>query len=83
MTNDERNRDEQIVPMAAHEVTMRWPLPAGVDQYEEQAPAGSTMASVKKTLARYFGILAVSEPDNRGRLIVLTCEELVGEDRGL
>lgn len=78
VSGDERNRDEQIVPMAAHEVTMRWPLPAGVSVNTK-----SRLRWVDDGISRYFGVLAVGEPDNRGRLIVLTCEELVGEDRGL
>ena len=34
-------------------------------------------------VTRYFGINSIGEPDNRMRMIVLACTELVGESRGL
>lgn len=75
---DERNRDEQVIATALHEVTLRWPLPTGT--------ALTTKSRIKWTqdgVTRYFGVSAVGEPDNRRRMVVLTCEELVGEDRVL
>lgn len=79
MSGDERISNEQVIAIAAHEVTIRWPLPAGVTLTAKsrmrwpQAAGGS----------RYFAITAIGEPDNRGRSRVLTCEELVGQDRTL
>lgn len=78
VSGDERNRDEQLIAVAAHEVTLRWPLPTGTTV--------TTKSRVKWTqdgVTRYFGVTFVGEPDNRRRLIVLTCQELVGESRGL
>lgn len=73
---DERNRDEQVMPTAAHEVLMRWPMPVGVEITTKSRLRWATSDG-----SRYFAILAIGEPDNRRRLIVLTCSELVGEDR--
>lgn len=75
---DERQRDEQVIPISGHTVTLRWPLPTGT--------ALTTKSRIKWTqdgVTRYFGVSAVGEPDNRRRMVVLTCEELVGEDRVL
>lgn len=75
---DERQRNEMVTPVAGHEVTLRWPLPSGVTL--------TTKSRVKWTqdgTTRYFGITAVGEPDNRRRIVVLACDELVGENRGL
>jgi head-tail adaptor len=77
-SGDERSANDQTVPVAAHEATLRWPLPRGT--------AISTKSRLKwldDGTARYFSILAILEPDNRGRVIVLTCQELIGETRGL
>lgn len=76
VSGDERNRDEQVIPVAAHEVLLRWPLPMGVT-----ATTKSRLRWATSDGSRYFGVLAIGEPDNRRRLIVLTCEELVGEER--
>lgn len=75
---DERQRNEMVTPVAGHEVTLRWPLPSGVTLNTK-----SRIKWVKDGTTRYFGITAVGEPDNRRRLVVLACEELVGESRGL
>lgn len=78
-SGDERITNEQVIAVAAHEVTIRWPLPDGVtltakSRVRWPLPAGGN---------RYFAITAIGEPDNRGRSRVLTCEELVGQDRTL
>ena len=78
VSGDERSRDEQMMVTAAHEVLLRWPLPSGVTLTTK-----SRVRWVDDGVSRYFGVLAIGEPDNRGRLVVLTCEELVGEDRVL
>lgn len=78
VSGDERNRSELVVPVAGHQVTLRWPLPSGT--------ALTTKSRIKWTqdgVTRYFGVTAIGEPDNHRRKIVLTCEELVGEDRVL
>lgn len=78
LSGDERKAQEQVIPVAAHEVLLRWPLPTGT--------ALSTKSRIKWTqdgATRYFGVSAVGEPDNLRRMIVLTCQELVGESRGL
>lgn len=78
VSGDERNTDEQIIPIAAHEVVIRWPLPTGTTL--------TTKSRVRWTVEgayRYFGVTAIGEPDNRRRLVALTCQELVGEERGL
>jgi len=75
---DERNRNEMVTPVAGHEVTLRWPLPTGTTL--------TTKSRVKWTqdgVTRYFGVTFVGEPDNLRRVVVLSCEELVGVDRGL
>lgn len=79
VSGDERGRNEQVVPVAAHEITLRRPLPTGVDltlKCRIRWPRPNAAD-------RYFGIVAIGEPDNRGRLYVLSCQELVGEDRVL
>jgi head-tail adaptor len=78
VSGDERNRDEQVIPVAAHEVTLRWPLPTGVTLNTK-----SRVKWVHDGVTSYFGVTFVGEPDNRRRIVVLTCEELVGVDRGL
>lgn len=78
VSGDERNRDEQLMAVAAHEVLLRWPLPSGVTLTTK-----SRLRWLDDSVSRYFGVLAIGEPDNRGRLVVLTCTELVGEDRVL
>lgn len=78
VSGDERQRNEMLTPVAAHEVLLRWPLPAGVTLTPK-----SRVKWTQDGVTRYFGITAVGEPDNRRRLVVLACEELVGEDRGL
>lgn len=78
VSGDERNRDEQVIPVAAHEVTLRWPMPAGVTLNTK-----SRIRWTQDGVTRYFGVSFVGEPDNRRRLVVLTCEELVGVDRVL
>ncbi len=78
VSGDERNSNEQIIPVAAHEVTIRWPLPTGTTL--------TTKSRVRWTVEstyRFFGVTAIGEPDNRRRMVALTCQELVGEDRGL
>ncbi len=77
MSGDERGRNEQVVPVASHEITLRHPLPAGV----ELTPKCRIRWPRPDAPDRYFGITAIGEPDNRGRLRVLNCQELVGEDR--
>lgn len=79
VSGDERGRDEQVVPVAAHEITLRWPLPAGV----ALTPKCRIRWPRPGVADRYFGIVAIGEPDNRGRRRVLSCHELVGEDRAL
>lgn len=78
VSGDERNRNEQVTPVAAHEVTLRWPLPTGTT-----LDTKSRIKWTKDGTTRYFGVTFVGEPDNRRRMVVLTCEELVGVDRGL
>jgi head-tail adaptor len=78
VSGDERNRNEQVTAVATHEVTLRWPLPAGTTM--------TTKSRVKWTqdgITRYFGVTFVGEPDNRRRVVVLACQELVGESRGI
>ena len=78
ISGDERNRNEQVTPIAAHELTLRWPLPTGTTL--------NTKSRVKWTqdgVTRYFGVTFVGEPDNKRKVVVLSCEELVGVDRGL
>lgn len=75
---DERTTNEQLIAVAQHQVEVRWPLPAGTTV--------TTKHRVKWTqqgVTRYFGINSIGEPDNRMRMIVLACTELVGESRGL
>lgn len=79
VSGDERGRNEQVVPVAAHEITLRHPLPAGV----ELTPKCRIRWPRPNAADRYFGIIAIGEPDNRGRLRVLNCQELIGEDRVL
>lgn len=76
MGGDERQRDEQVIPTAAHEVLLRWPLPTGVTLTTK-----SRLRWLINGASRYFAVVAVGEPDNRRRVVVLTCQELVGEDR--
>lgn len=76
VSGDERQRDEQVMPLAGHQVTMRWPLPTGTT-----ITTKSRLRWAVEGASRYFGIAAIGEPDNRRKLIVLTCEELIGEDR--
>jgi head-tail adaptor len=76
LSGDERQRQEQIIPVAAHEVLLRWPLPTGT-----AVTTKSRLRWLVEGASRYFAILAIGEPDNRRRLITLTCEELVGESR--
>ncbi len=79
MNGDERQASDQVIPIAAHQVEIRWPLP--------QALTLTTKHRVKwpqvGNTIRYFGIDAISEPDNRMRRVVLTCTEIVGKDRVL
>lgn len=77
-SGDERTRDEQVIPTSGHEVTLRWPLPTGTSITPK-----SRLKWLDNGVARYFGIVHVGEPDNRGRVIVLACTELVGETRVL
>lgn len=74
---DEQQRDEQVIPLAGHQVTLRWPLPTGT-----AITTKSRLRWAVEGASRYFGITAIGEPDNRRKMIVLTCEELVGESRG-
>ena len=76
LSGDERQRQEQIIPVAAHEVVLRWPLPTGTTLTTK-----SRLRWLVEGASRYFAILAVGEPDNRRARITLTCEELVGETR--
>ncbi len=79
VSGDERQASDQVIPVAAHQVEIRWPLPNALTitpKHRLKWPqVGNTV--------RYFGIIAVGEPDNRMRKIVLTCTELVGKDRVL
>lgn len=75
---DERSRDDQVIPVAVHEVMIRWPLPDGVTLTTK-----SRIEWLDDGASRYFGITAIGEPDNRGRMVSLACLELVGEDRVL
>lgn len=75
-SGDERRADEQMIALASHQATLRWPLPAG------------TTITTKKRLrwaveggSRYLAITFVGEPDNLRRRIEVWCQELVGEDR--
>lgn len=74
LTGNEREGNDQVIPVALHSVTLRWPMPTGVEL--------TTKCRVKWG-DRYFGIVHVGEPDNRMRLVVLSCSELVGDDRVL
>lgn len=78
VSGDERRTSEQVIPVAAHNVELRWPLPTGTS-----VSAKSRVKWTQDNVTRYFGIVAIGEPDNRRRRIVLTCQELVGETRGL
>lgn len=78
VSGDERNRDEQVMPVAAHEVLLRWPMPSGVT-----ITTKSRLRWLDEGRNRYFGIVHVGEPDNRKKIVVLTCQELIGEDRVL
>lgn len=78
VSGDERRTDEQIIPVSGHEVTLRWPLPTGVTL--------TTKSRLRWTVEggyRYLGVTAIGEPDNLRRMVVLTCQEMVGEDRVL
>jgi head-tail adaptor len=75
---DERSRDDQVIAVAVHEVVIRWPLPDGVTLTTK-----SRIEWLDAGVSRYFGITAIGEPDNRGRMVSLSCMELVGEDRVL
>jgi head-tail adaptor len=73
---DERQRDEQVIPISGHQVMLRWPLPTGT--------AISTKSRLRWLLSgssRYFAVVAIGEPDNLRRRIEVACQELVGEDR--
>lgn len=74
VTGNEREANDQVMPLAVHNVTLRWPMPTGVTL--------STKCRVKWG-TRCFGIAHVGEPDNRMRLVVLSCNELVGDDKVL
>ena len=78
ITGDERQRQEQIIPIEAHEVLLRWPLPTGTT-----ISTKSRLRWVIEGGSRYFSILFVGEPDNRRKIISLTCQEMVGEDRAI
>lgn len=78
VSGDERQRAEQITPINAHEVLLRWPLPRSV-----ALTVKSRLRWDDGGTSRYFGITAIGEPDNRGRLVVLTCEEIVDTERVL
>lgn len=76
VSGDERRTNDLVIPVAAHEIEMRWPLPTGTSI--------STKSRIRWRVEgadRYFGITAIGEPDNLRRRIVLTCQELVGESR--
>lgn len=79
VNGDERQASDQVIPVAAHQVEIRYPLP--------QALTLTTKHRVKwpqvGNTVRYFGIDAIGEPDNRMRRLVLTCTEIVGKDRVL
>lgn len=79
VSGDERQASDQVIPVAAHQVEIRWPLPRAIVLTTKHRVKWQ---STGKT-ARYFGIVAISEPDNRMRRVVLTCTELVGKDRVL
>lgn len=64
----EETANDQVTPTAAHSITVRY-------------RTGITTQHRVKWGARYFGIAEVAERDNRMRTLVLTCNELVGEDR--
>lgn len=78
VSGDERTRDDQLIAQAGHQVLLRWPLPSGVT-----VTTKSRLRWLVEGSSRYFGITAIGEPDNRRKTVVLTCEELVGEDRVL
>jgi head-tail adaptor len=80
VSGSERNAEDLLVPTALHEVVIRWPLPTGT---EITTKSRIKWLSERAGSTRYFGIEAIGEPDNRGRYRVLTCRELVGEDRVL
>jgi head-tail adaptor len=75
-SGDQRAASDQLVPVASHLVTIRQPLPAGVD-----ITTASRLVWLRSEGDRHFGITAISEPDNRQRVYQLQCSELVGEDR--
>lgn len=79
VSGDERQRAEQVIPQAGHQVTLRWPLPTGTAITTKSRLRWLVSAN---GASRYLGIAAIGEPDNRRKIIVLTCEELVGESRG-
>ena len=62
VSGDERNRSELVVPVASHQVTLRWPLPSGVTLTNK-----SRIRWTQDSVARYFGVTAIGEPDNHRR----------------
>lgn len=66
---EEADRD-QVTATAAHQVTIRY-------------RAGITTKHRIRWGTRYFGVSEVAERDNRMRLLVLTCNELVDQERVL
>jgi SPP1 family predicted phage head-tail adaptor len=66
----EENTNDQITPTAAHQVTIRY-------------RRNITTQHRIKWQSRLFGISEVAERDNRMRMLLLTCNELVNEDRVL
>lgn len=64
----EETANDQVTPTAAHNITIRY-------------RAGITPQHRIKWGERIFGISEVAERDNRMRTLVLTCSELVNEDR--
>ena len=73
---DERQRDEQVIPISGHQVTLRWPLPTGT-----AITTKSRLRWLINGASRYFAVVAIGEPDNLRRRIEVACQELVGEDR--
>lgn len=76
---DERQASDQVIPVASHTVELRQPLPNAL----QLTPKHRLKWVAGPNLIRYFGILAIGEPDNKMRRVVVSCEELVGVDRGL
>lgn len=62
----ERTANEQVVAMATHVVTMRY-------------RAGLTPTQRLRWGTRVLSLLATPDPDNRRRMLVCQCQEIIGD----